>query len=133
MDTNGQAEDELEVNMTPMLDIVFIMLIFFIVTAVFVKESGVEVLRPEAKTATTIKRVSTLIGITGDNQIWIDNRQVQLDEVRTLVSQLKQENPKGNVVITADAQSDSRVVVEVVQQLNDFDIAGVSIATTKGG
>lgn len=132
MNNHSQSEEELEVNMTPMLDIVFIMLIFFIVTAVFVKESGVEVLRPEATMASTIKRVSTLVGISESNEIWIDNKQIQLEEVRAVVTRLKQENPKGNVVITADAKSDSRVVIEVVQQLNDLGIAAVSIATQQG-
>lgn len=130
---NTAREEELEVNMTPMLDIVFIMLIFFIVTAVFVKESGVEVSRPEAETASNVKRVSILVGINADNQIWIANQQVQMDGIRAIVSRLKQENPKGKVVITADAESDSRLVVDVVQQLNDLGIAGVSIATRKGG
>jgi biopolymer transport protein ExbD len=131
--TPEQSDEDLEVNMTPMLDIVFIMLIFFIVTAVFVKESGVEVSRPEANSAAMVKRVSTLVGITADNQIWIDNKQVELGEVRAVVGRLKQENPKGKVVITADANSDSQLVVQVVKQLNDLGVAGVSIATRQGG
>lgn len=129
MSKNQLMEEEVEINMTPMLDIVFIMLIFFIVTAVFVKESGVEVVRPESVTAKEVKRVSTLIGITAEDEIWINKRKVALEEVRTIVMKLKQENPKGNVVITADSQSKSKTVVAVVEQLNQIGVAGVSIAT----
>lgn len=132
MNNFDRSEEELEVNMTPMLDIVFIMLIFFIVSAVFVKESGIDVLRPQAQEATNVRRVSTLVGISEDNQIWIDNQQVTLEDVRVIVARLKQENPKGKVVITADSQSDSRLVVKVVQELNEIGIAGLSIATENG-
>jgi biopolymer transport protein ExbD len=128
-----RVEEDLEVNMTPMLDIVFIMLIFFIVTAVFVKESGVDVLRPEAKTANNIKRVSTLIGVTKDSKIWINKREITLEEVRVVVAKLKQENPKGNVVIQADVNSHSGIVVAIIEQLNQIGVAGVSIATRQGG
>lgn len=133
MNRMQESEEDLEVNMTPMLDIVFIMLIFFIVTAVFVRESGVDVSRPEANSAMLVKRMSTLVGITADNQIWIDNKEVKLEEVRAIVARLKQENPKGKVVITADANSDSQLVVQVVKQLNELGVAGVSIATRRGG
>lgn len=128
---NAEA-DETEINMTPMLDVVFIMLIFFIVTAVFVKEAGIEVLRPEASGAQDIKRVSTLIGISNDNEIWIDKKQVTLEEVPVLVSQLKAENPKGQVVVLADASAHSGLVVEVVERLNQIGVAGVALASKRG-
>ena len=126
------AEEELEVNMTPMLDIVFIMLIFFIVTAVFVKESGASVLRPLAKTATEVQRVSVLIAITGDNTIWLNKRQVSEQEISVIVEKMRKENPKGKVVIQADRQSHSGIVVSIVEQLNQIGVDGVSIATEKG-
>lgn len=126
-------EEELEINMTPMLDIVFIMLIFFIVTAVFVKESGVNVLRPTAKTAEEVRRVSILIGVTKDNKVWINKREITLEEIRTVVEKMRQENPKGNVVIQADHKSQSGIVVSIMEQLNQVGVEGVSIATRKGG
>ncbi len=119
--------------MTPMLDIVFIMLIFFIVTAVFVKTSGINVERPQAVTGKNIKRVSTLIGISANNKIWINKREAKLEDVRIIVAKLKAENPKGKVVITADTHSHSGLVVAVIEQLNQIGIAGVSIATRQGG
>ncbi|HEX7026632.1 MAG TPA: biopolymer transporter ExbD [Gammaproteobacteria bacterium] len=126
------AEEDLDVNMTPMLDIVFIMLIFFIVTAVFVKPPGVEVIRPEAGSATDVKRVSIIIGIGKDNRIWINKRQVEPEDVRVIVAKLKAENPKGKVVIKADTNSHSGLVVAIVEQLNQIGIAGVSIAAKPG-
>ena len=126
-------EDDIEINMTPMLDIVFIMLIFFIVTAVFVKEPGIYVLRPSANTAKNIKRVSTVIGVSKDNQIWINKKSVKLKEVRAIVAKLKQENPKGKVVVTADKDANSGAVIDVIEQLNQIGVAGVAIATRSGG
>ena len=127
-----ETEEDLDVNMTPMLDIVFIMLIFFIVTAVFVKSPGVEVIRPEARSAADVKRVSIVIGIGKDNKIWINKRQIELEDVRVIVAKLKAENPKGKVVIKADTHSHAGLVVTVVEQLNQIGIAGVSIAAKAG-
>jgi len=124
-------EDELEVNMTPMLDIVFIMLIFFIVTAVFVKDTGINVNKPEATSARDVKRISTLIGVDPDGEIWINKQQVALEEVYPLVAKLRQENPKGKIVITADAKSDATVVVRIIEQLNLLGVTGTAIATVK--
>lgn len=132
MNQSDADEDGVEVNMTPMLDIVFIMLIFFIVTAVFVKESGVNVIRPEADTAKNIKRISTIIGVSDESEIWLNKRKIGLEEIRALVMKIKQENPKGKIVIKADRESDSGVVVAIIEQLNSIGVAGVSIATTSG-
>ena len=126
------SEEDLEVNMTPMLDIVFIMLIFFIVTAVFVKDTGIEVARPDADTAKDIKRISTLIAVSTDNKIWINKEEVNLADIPIIVSKLKAENPKGEIVITADKDSHSGLVVQLVEQLNLIGVNGVSVAT-KGG
>lgn len=122
-------DDEVEVNMTPMLDIVFIMLIFFIVTAVFVKEPGVQVDRPEAASAAHIKRLSTLIGVNAEGEIWINKDRVDITQVYPLVAKLRQENPKGKIVITADKNADATVVVGIIEQLNLLGIDGTSIAT----
>ena len=126
-----RQEDEAEINMTPMLDIVFIMLIFFIVTAVFVKESGQDVNRPEAQTADKVKRVSMLIAITANNEIWINKAQVDLRGVRAVVEKLQRENPQGAVVIQADTNSQSGIVVDIMDQLNTIGVPSVSIAALK--
>ena len=122
-------EEEPEINMTPMLDIVFIMLIFFIVTAVFVKEAGIDVTKPEVQTAEDIKRVSALIAISEENEIWINKTEVELRDVRAVVERLRKENPQGQFVVQSDAKSESGVVVDVLDQLNEAGIRGVAIST----
>jgi len=124
----NEIDEEAEINMTPMLDVVFIMLIFFIVTAVFVKESGQDVNRPEAFTADKIRRVSMLIAITGHNEIWINKNVVKLRDVRAVVEKMKKENPQGSVVIQADADSQSGILVDVMDQLNAIGVHSVHIA-----
>ena len=95
-------EDEAEVNLTPMLDVVFIMLIFFIVTASFVKEAGIDVNRPGAATAERKEKGNILVAISADNQIWIDRRQVDPRALRANIERMHAENPLGAVVIQAD-------------------------------
>ena len=94
-----------EVNLTPMLDVVFIMLIFFIVTASFVKESGIDVTRPPAATATRKERGNILIAITANDQVWMDRRQVDVRALRANIERMHAENPQGSVVIQADTKS----------------------------
>ena len=86
----GRAEDESEVNLTPMLDVVFIMLIFFIVTASFVKESGIDINRPDAQTAEKKEQGNILVAISPNNQIWIDKRQVDVRALRANIERLKE-------------------------------------------
>jgi len=122
-----QQDDD--VNVTPLLDIVFIMLIFFIVTSTFVKEPGVEVLRPEAENATERKFASILVAITAEDEIWINKEEVELGEVRILVEELKRENPKATAVVQADSKSTTRYLVEVVNQIRDAGISDVAVST----
>lgn len=100
--SNTSAEDESAVDLTPMLDVVFIMLIFFIVTATFIKETGVEVNRPDADTADKKDNTTVLVAINADNSIWIDKRRVDVRSVRANIERLHAENPEGGVVIQAD-------------------------------
>jgi len=125
---DGNDED---VNVTPLLDIVFIMLIFFIVTSTFVKEPGVEVDRPYAVSATDRRLASIIIAISADNEIWINKEQVELGEVRAEIEQLRRENPKGTAVVQADAKSESRYLVEVVTQIRATGITDVAVSTEK--
>ena len=123
----GSANDE--INVTPLMDIVFIMLIFFIVTSTFVKEPGVDVQRPEAQTAKVRKLASILVAITADNEIWINKEKVELDQVKINVESLKQENPKGTAVVQVDAKADSRYLVEVVDQIRAAGVEDVAVST----
>jgi biopolymer transport protein ExbD len=100
--SEAASEDEGAIDLTPMLDVVFIMLIFFIVTATFIKESGVEVNRPEASTANQKDDTTVLIAISADNSIWMDKRRIDVRSVKANVERLHAENPEGGVVIQAD-------------------------------
>ena len=123
---SGDDEEE-GINLTPMLDVVFIMLIFFIVTASFVKEAGIDVLRPEAKTAVNKKKANILVAISGKNEIWIDRRKVDKQAVRAQIERLHAENPEGSVLIQADRESHSETLMAVMAAAREAKV-GVSIA-----
>jgi biopolymer transport protein ExbD len=123
------AEDEAQIDLTPMLDVVFIMLIFFIVTASFIKEAGVEVNRPEASTSQPKKNVNILIAISATNEIWMDQRRIDVRAVRANIERLHAENPKGAVVIQADKESNTETVVAVLDASREAGVYDVSLAT----
>ena len=123
-----QEPDETEVNVTPMLDVVFIMLIFFIVTASFVKEAGIDVNRPDAATAERKERGNILVAITENGQIWINKRQVDPRAVRANIERMHAENPQGSVVIQADENSKNGLLVQVMDAARLAGVEGVSIA-----
>ncbi|MEK9766457.1 MAG: biopolymer transporter ExbD [Thalassolituus sp.] len=119
--------------MTPMLDIVFIMLIFFIVTTSFVKESGVTVNRPTASTAESKEGSSILVAIRANGEIWIDKRAIDMRAVRANVERLKVESPEGAVVIQADEYAPTGLLVKVMDQIRLAGIDNISVAATDGG
>ena len=120
--------EEADIDMTPMLDIVFIMLIFFIVTTSFVKETGIDVSRPNASTAERKERGNILIAIKPNGDVWIAKRKVELRAVRANVERLHAENPEGTVVIIADKESQTGTLVEVMDQVRLAGVYSVSIA-----
>ncbi|MDF1880024.1 biopolymer transporter ExbD [Sulfurimonas sp. MAG313] len=120
-------EDEQGIDMTPMLDIVFIMLIFFIVTTSFVRESGIEVNKPQASTAKSKKKVNIIIGIKKSGEIWIDKHPVDIRAVRTTVERLHADTPEGTVIITADKKAQTGVLVSVMDQVKLAGIDKISI------
>ena len=128
----AKGGDEAEVNMTPMLDIVFIMLIFFIVTAVFVKEAGIQVVKPSAETAIPQTQVSILIAVTPDDEIWINRESVELEALRTAVEKLHSENPKGTVAIQADEEAKAGLVMKVYDAVRDAGVPTIAIAAEQG-
>jgi biopolymer transport protein ExbD len=118
-----------DINITPLMDIVFIMLIFFIVTSTFVKEPGIEVNRPEAQTAKIRKFAAILVAVNAENEIYINKEEVPLDAVRTTVEALKAENPKGTAVVQVDRAADTRYLVEVVNQIKAAGVSEVAVST----
>lgn len=123
------SEQTADIDMTPMLDIVFIMLIFFIVTTSFVKESGIDVNRPTAQTATRKEQGNIIVAIKPNGDVWIDKRQVDIRAVRANVSRLHAEQPLGAVVIAADKQTKVKVLIQVMDQIRLAGIMNASIAT----
>lgn len=128
---NSEAEEETNIDLTPMLDMVFILLIFFIVSTSFVKESGIEVSRPSAKTAQTQDNAHILIAITSNGEVWIQQRQVDLRAVRSNVERLRAESPEGGVVIQAEKGSDTNTLIEVMDQVKMAGIEDISIAAKR--
>ncbi len=125
----GAEEEENEINLTPMLDVVFIMLIFFIVTASFIKEAGIDVNRPDAFTADKQEDAAILIAISENDEIWIDRRMTDPRAVRGMIERLHAENPKGSIVIQADKESTNDALVVVMEAAKQAGVANVAIAT----
>ncbi len=123
-----EQEENEEINMTPMLDVVFILLIFFIVTASFVKEAGIEVNRPEAATAVKKERANILVAISDTGEIWINKRQVDIRSVQANIERLKAENPQGTVVIQADKKATTDTLIKVMDAARAAGVFDVSIA-----
>jgi biopolymer transport protein ExbD len=125
---NRKKVEDSALDLTPMLVIVFIMLIFFIVTTSFVKETGVDINRPNAETAERDEKGNILVAITQNNEIWIDKRRVDLKAVRANIERLKIEYPEGSVIIQADKESRSGLLVEAMDQIRLAGVQNISIA-----
>ena len=123
-------EEENEINLTPMLDVVFIMLIFFIVTASFIKEAGIDVNRPDSITAESQADAAILIAISEGDEIWIDRKPVEPRAVRDAIERLHLENPKGSIVIQADEESTNELLVVVLDAAKQVGVANVAIASS---
>ncbi len=126
-----RSDDSVEINMSPMVDMTFLLLIFFLVTTTFVKESGVEVNRPVASTTEAKENTNIVIGVTKDGLIYIENQIIDVRSVRSRMERFKSEMPEGNVVITADKESLFGVAIEVLDQVRLAGIKNVVVAATK--
>lgn len=120
-------------NITPLIDMVFILLIFFAVNASFVKEAGVEIERPSARTAETKQQANIMIAVTENDEVWVDRQRVDPRSVRGHVERLHAENPEGSVVILADDQSRTGLVIEVLDQARLAGVENVAVAATPPG
>jgi len=124
----GQQEEDNEINLTPMLDVVFIMLIFFIVTASFIKEAGIDVSRPYAVTLDQIPDANILIAISASDEIWIDKKLIDPRFVKPAIERMHAENPKGSLVIQADEDSTNEALTVVMEAAKQAGVANVSIS-----
>lgn len=125
-----RSNEEGGIELTPMLDVVFIMLIFFIVTTSFVKESGIEVSRPNAATASKQEGASIFIAINSDGQVWLQKRRLEIDAVRANIEKLHAESPEGTVVIQADKRSKTGILVKVMDQVRLAGVKNISVAAS---
>lgn len=132
-----QTEDESDtgIDLAPMLDFVLNLLIFFIITAVFVKEVGITVSRPSAKNQPQEQKkdVGTiLVAIRGTGEIWIDKRVVDLRAVRANIERFHAEKPEAPVIVIADKEAPTGILVQVMDQVRQGGVDNVSIAATGG-
>ena len=125
----SQGETDAELNLTPMLDVVFIMLIFFIVTATFIKEAGIQVVRPEADTSISKPTVSVIVAVSKTGEIWIDKKRVDVGAVRAHIERLHAENPKGGIVIQADRAAKYEVLKSVLDASRSAGVTEVAVST----
>ena len=124
-------EPAVGLNMTPLIDMVFILLVFFVVNTSFVKETGVEIQRPSAKSAVKQEQATILIAVSREAEIWIDKQRVDLRALRGQIERLHTESPEGSVVVLADSESETGVVMQVVDQARLAGVAKVAVAATE--
>lgn len=126
-------EDVQAIDLTPMLDVVFIMLVFFIVTASFVKETGREVMRPDSTMAMDKPKATLLVAVTADNEIWMDNQRIDQRSLRRAIERMRIDNPKGALSIQADNSADMQYIFTIVSAARDAGINDVIVSTPKSG
>jgi len=124
-------DEESDINLAPMLDVVFIMLIFFIVTATFIKQAGIDVLRPAAMSAEEKPTVSVLVAVSETGDIWIDNKRVDPAAVRANIERIHAENPKGGLVVQADRGAQMKQVMAVLAAARAANITQVALSTER--
>ncbi|MDY6972185.1 MAG: biopolymer transporter ExbD [Thermodesulfobacteriota bacterium] len=122
------ASETVELNIGPLIDLIFLLLIFFIVSTSFVKETGVDVHRPVAKTAERKEKSTILVGITEEGGVYMENRAIDVRAVRANVEKSLADNPEASVIVLADEKSLTGTVIKVVDQCRLAGAKSVSIA-----
>ena len=132
MRRHHQQDEDTGIDLTPMLYVVFIMLIFFIVTSSFIRESGVEVQRPQAETDSPQDKGNILIAVTADGQIWMYKQPVDIRIVRAHVERMRVDQPEGAVVVQADQDARTGLVVQVMDQARLAGVQDVALSAGSG-
>lgn len=125
------GEEGVEIRMGPLIDMVFLLLIFFVVTTSFVKESGIDVQRSTASTAEVKERGNIMIGVSRDGDIYMEGKRVDLRSIRPLLERSLAEDPESGVVVVADKRSDTGSVVKVMDQCRLAGAKNVSLAAKR--
>ena len=128
---HAEPSDESGIDLTPMLDVIFIMLIFFIVTTSFIREAGIRVNRPTAQTAVKEEKSNILVAISPQGEIWIDKQKVDIRALRTMIQKLKAENPEAAVIIQADRDARAGLMVQAMDQARLAGVKDVAISATQ--
>jgi biopolymer transport protein ExbD len=126
--SSAVQEEESEINLTPMLDVVFIMLIFFIVTANFIKEPGLEINRPDSETSEVQENAAILIAVGPIGEIYMDGRRTDARQVKANVVKLLADNPQGSVVIQADEKAMADTIIKVMDGAREAGVFNISLA-----
>ena len=119
-------EDEAEIDLTPMLDVVFIMLIFFIVVASFLKEAGIEVNRPDDSKSDPTDATSIVVRITGDDQIWMENRRVDIRAVRANIARMLASDPDQGFTVKTEAGASAGTLIDVADAAREAGVKQVN-------
>ncbi|GGA87126.1 biopolymer transporter ExbD [Neiella sp. HB171785] len=128
-----REDEEAAIDMTPMLDIVFIMLIFFIVTTSFVKEAGIQVNKPKANNTSKEPSANIFIAIKENGEVHMDRRMIDVERVTANIERMLAEQPTDTVVVQADKEAKHGIVVKVMDQIKEAGIDKISIAAASGG
>lgn len=127
------GNEGVDINMGPLIDMVFLLLIFFVVTTSFVKESGIDVQKSTAATAEVKERGNIMIGLTADGDVYMEGKKVDVRAIRPLIERAMAEDPESAVVIVADKASETGAVVRVMDQCRLAGAKDVSLAANKKG
>jgi biopolymer transport protein ExbD len=132
---HAQADEDHGIDLAPMLDFVLNLLIFFIITTSFVREAGITVLKPEARTAVHDENANILIAVRANGEIWMDRRQVDLREVRSIVERLHIERPEDTVIVSADKGAKAGLLAQVMDEvaLGGIREVGIGAGSSEGG
>ena len=122
---------EVNINMGPLVDMVFLLLIFFVVTTSFVKETGIDVHRSTAATAEMKERGNIMLGISADGQVYMEGKRIDVRSVRALIERALAEDPESGVVIVADKDSNTGTVVQAMDQCRLAGAKNVSLAAKR--
>ncbi|SRR5690554_721910 len=124
-------DDGMSIDLTPMLDVVFIMLIFFIVTASFVKEVGIQMAQQEpSANEEQSESKNIVLRVTGDNQIWLEGRRIDVRSVRANVERMHAENPKAAVIIQAAPKASNNTLIQISDQSREAKVYDISLMIT---
>ncbi len=128
----GNSE-RVDINMGPLVDMVFLLLIFFVVTTSFVKETGIEVQRATASTAEVKNQSGVMVGVSSDGEVYFDGKKIDVRSLRALVERSLAENPDTGVIVVADKDSETGIVIQAMDQCRLAGALKVSLAAKRTG